>query len=919
MLESAAAWLATRFQTHELGDGIDCRGALIVVPGRRFGRELMAELVGIGEKTEFWVSPGRVATPGELCGALLLESTQTAPSLVRAMAWGIALRKLRAEEFEGLHRRRPLDDAIGEWVRLGAMLDSTAGELARELILPGEVPQRCRALEQTGDSKRWEIIERCRHTYESLLSERRLTDSNLANLAKLRAADCEITPTVREIVLVGLAELDAASRAAIKRSRAVVSALVFGPESENRWLDEDGCVRRDISRERISIPRSMVEIADDTKASADRAIGRIAAWSEQHRGLTPRDVSVCAPEPSWARDLALAARGVDGLRFHDASGEEIGRASVVKLLVAAGEHLREGTLESLAAIVKRPEVERWIVRRRQPSQNWVAKVDAAAILNPGAPASSLQEDLQQVADAVEELLGPLCAEDRAERETDLILDEIIGFVDRALGGEDQSDREAEALEAIADSIAQVRIAAGMIGAMPAWRWIELLLESIRAARIAAASSRDEIEVLGWLEAAVDRAPFVVVVGFNEGAIPLGRVEDPLLPDRVRAELGMATGGSRAERDAFLLEGLIRSREHKAKTRAGVWFICAKRDNEGNPLKPSRMLFRCEDGEAIDRIERMTSGIPEAARFLAKKHGGAENEDRMPGVGFPVAPLHEIALPSAVRATAFKEYIRSPYVFFLKHVARLVEVDEPDAESDSGTMGTLLHRILKDFGSGEAKSERREAAIAEWVLSQFERAIAELPLQKSSGVRDIQLEVARRRLRTFARVQASHASDGWEIHATEWEAPKPIEIQAPSGTILLKARLDRVDRREKEWLVLDYKTGDTAKEPGKVHLKSKKWIDLQLPLYVYLLRASGLAPNGARAGYFLLPKKSDDGRVEFADWNKDQYAEAEALAAEIVERVLRKRFEQGDDPFEEGAIARLCGVTLLEADPEEVEE
>lgn len=902
----------------DIGEGIDLRSVLIVVPGRRFGRELITELVSIGEKTEAWVSPGRVSTPGELSTSLIQHQADAAPALVRAFAWAKTLRTLDTEEFEVLLRRRPTEDSLAEWVRFGAMLDSSVGELARELILPGEVPQRCAVLQQMGDARRWEIIERCRQKYETILGEKNLVDGNLSNLAALRSQTRSVALNIREIVLVGVAELDGASRAAITRSGLPASALIFGPESESPRIDDFGCVRGEITRERVPIESSALEIAEDTKDCAARAVGRIAAWTQEHQGLVARDVSVCAPEPDDARDLALAARGVEGLRFHDASGEEIGRASVVKLLAAACDHLRERTLESLSAFVKRPEAERWIVHRSKPGRDWIARVDAAAVLNPGIPDIDSPDELREFAENVTNLLGGLASEDLSDRDAGGTLDEIIAFLERTFAGEELTERETEALSVIADSIAQLREGAGFIGDLPAWRWIELLLECISQERLTATSSREEIEVLGWLEAAVDRARFIVITGFNEGGIPSGRIEDPLLPERVRAELGMPTGESRAERDAFLLEGLIRSRTEMPDSTGRVWFICAKRDGEGNPLKPSRLLFRCDDDEAIERIERLSSEIPEAPGFVAAKSTRDEYANGS-GIGFPEAPLHDIALPNVVRATAFKEYIRSPYVFFLKHVARLTEVSEPDAESDSGAMGSLIHQVLRDFGAGEAKAEKREDAIAQWVLSQFDRALFETSGPAGSSIRDIQVEVARRRLRTFARVQAAHARDGWSIHETEWESPTPIEIKAPSGKLLLKARLDRLDRRENEWLVLDYKTGDAAKEPGKTHVKSHKWIDLQLPLYVYLLRSCGLAPDGARAGYFLLPKKSVEGRIEFADWDDDQLAEAEALATQIVEGVLQRKFEHGDDPFEEGAIARLCGVTLLEEDPEESEE
>jgi len=840
--------------------------------------------------------------------------------LVRAMAWGRVLREMDADEFDVLVRRRPEDDASAEWMRLGATMDATVGELAREMVLPGEVPELCGALKQMGDAQKWELIEDARRKYQRLLQGEGLIDGHLSHLESLRGNGARGVGAAiggQDVVLIGVVELDRASREAISTCGMKATALVFGPESEEKWLDEIGCVRGNVQRERISLRGESVEFAEDVKDGAKRAVGRIAAWTSDRKDLTARDVSVCAPEPEIGTELLLAARNVDGLNFHDASGEQIGRASVVKLIAAAVEHAREGTAESLANFAKRPEVERWIAGRVRPLSKWLTEVDASAIRSPGAPAGEFEGELGAVARGANELLGALASEAGGKKHLGEQLNAVIELIERALEGIEPGEREAETLETIADAISQLRTGANLSGANSGWRVMELLLEAIRDARTASPSRRGEVEVLGWLEAAADRAPFVVVVGLNEGMVPKGRVEDSLLPEGVRAALGMATGRTRAERDAYLLEGLIRSREQAG----GVWAICAKNDGEGNPLRPSRLLFRCEDDEAIRRIERRVNGVPEPARFEAVEAKLNVTEDpesalavRM-RIGFPVAPVHDIAPPKSVRATAFKEYIRSPYVFFLKQVAKLEEMDEPAREADQGLMGTVIHDVLREFGRGNAKAERREDAIAEWVLEKFESRLSELPTRRASAVRDVQIEVAKRRLQTFARVQAAHAADGWKIVETEWVTPTPVEIVAPSGRVVLTGRLDRIDRRGDEWLVLDYKTGDSGKKPDKTHFKKKLWADLQLPLYVYMLKASELARNGARAGYFLLPKKSDDGAIAMVDWDAAKFAEAEALAVQIVEDVLSKKFDLGEDPFELGAISRLCGITLIEADEE----
>ena len=61
----------------------------------------------------------------------------------------------------------------------------------------------------------------------------------------------------------------------------------------------------------------------------------------------------------------------------------------------------------------------------------------------------------------------------------------------------------------------------------------------------------------------------------------------------------------------------------------------------------------------------------------------------------------------------------------------------------------------------------------------------------------------------------------------------------SGLVLiwLGRKIDRIDRnaRTGTWCILDYKTGDRVRDPESTHrTRGGEWLDLQLPLYRFLL-------------------------------------------------------------------------------------
>ena len=94
------------------------------------------------------------------------------------------------------------------------------------------------------------------------------------------------------------------------------------------------------------------------------------------------------------------------------------------------------------------------------------------------------------------------------------------------------------------------------------------------------------------------------------------------------------------------------------------------------------------------------------------------------------------------------------------------------------------------------------------------------------------------------------------------------------SMTLRGRIDRIDHRDGQWAILDYKTGDTAKTPQETHLKSKEWVDLQLPLYIKLAQTLGIE-GPLQLGYIVLPKDVAKVGVLMADWDDTMLAAADA--------------------------------------------
>jgi len=135
-------------------------------------------------------------------------------------------------------------------------------------------------------------------------------------------------------------------------------------------------------------------------------------------------------------------------------------------------------------------------------------------------------------------------------------------------------------------------------------------------------------------------------------------------------------------------------------------------------------------------------------------------------------------------------------------------------------------------------------------------------------------------------------------------------------VKLSGSIDRIDFNENsgEWIILDYKTGNSSISPDKAHRpKGEDWVDLQLPLYDYALSKMGICGDTQPLlGYIVIPANTEKLGVEIAKWSPADLESARRYMVEVVEGIQREEFW----PPTEGILshyddfAGLCGSEHL---------
>jgi ATP-dependent helicase/nuclease subunit B len=234
---------------------------------------------------------------------------------------------------------------------------------------------------------------------------------------------------------------------------------------------------------------------------------------------------------------------------------------------------------------------------------------------------------------------------------------------------------------------------------------------------------------------------------------------------------------------------------------------------------------------------------------------------------------------------------------LNAVLHLEPVRDSLREMDGGAFGSVAHNVLEAFGRHKTRNSEEPAEIRKFLDRELQREANSFRQQSWFAAVEVQLESLRERLHAFAEIQAQHRAAGWEIIAVEKKAEYTW-----SGSLkpfLITGRIDRVDRHKDGRLaVWDYKTSDKGTKVNPAHRDgSGNWVDLQLPLYRYLIEAvpevgadaAKAQRNSLQLGYVLLPRTIKDVAFDNAAWDADELQAADQLTSEIVTKIQQRVF------------------------------
>ena len=907
-LDSAADHLIARFGTG--GDCLDLREPVVVVPGARAGRRLEEILVEKAERLGAALMPPRVMTVGRLPELLYESQLAAADEMTQQLAWVRAIKGVGTETVRAFapHLRDDADEA--RYLELAALLRRQHVELAAEGLDFSNVARLVGRMGQREESLRWHALRRVQQAYLDTLDRLELWDVQTARLVAIEKRECHLD---RPILLLATVDMNRAMRKMLDQISGCVTALVHAPEVWGDRFDDYGCLVPDAWQQvPLDVDVDRVHVVGGPNEQAE-AVARCLADLDGRRRAD--EITIGAADPSIVPHIRRSLE-THGASIRWGPGQSLAETRPYRLLAAIATYVDRQRFRDFAALVRHPDVFHWIVGQDIPV-DWLTELDEYfnRHLPSRAKASWLGSEstsarIRRVAQAISLLLEPLTTKLRPISQWAAPISSVLAeiFAGRTL------DREHPEQRAALRACEHIRRAASLLEQLPsslsvdisASRAIGLILGQLDRATIPPPPQRDAIEALGWLELPLDDAPVLVVTSLCEGFVPQSVNADPFLPNALRQRLGLLDNARRYARDAYALSVLLATRQQ-------LDLVVGRRSGQGDPMTPSRLLFATGAEEIAARAIRFFAPKDDSPARRAVCSDPRLDGDAMNfGIPKAVPPAEPI---DRMRVTAFRDYLACPYRFYLRHVLKLESLGDAVEELGGGAFGTLIHDVLCEFGQSDVRDATDPIAIRAFLGEELDRQARRLFGNSPLAAVAIQIEQARFRLDAFADFQAARAADGWCIEHVELAIDDPkAAISVDGKPMLLRGRIDRIDvhRPTGRRTVLDYKTGDSPKRPDQTHRdKEGMWIDLQLPLYRHLVRATGI-DGPISLGYLALPKDRKQAGLLEAKWSQDDLEEADEVAADVIRTVRAGRFDRMapvPPPFAED-FAAICRDNVL---------
>jgi RecB family exonuclease len=316
-----------------------------------------------------------------------------------------------------------------------------------------------------------------------------------------------------------------------------------------------------------------------------------------------------------------------------------------------------------------------------------------------------------------------------------------------------------------------------------------------------------LQVMGMLETRNLDFKNVYILSLNEGSLPSGGRKGSYIPYNIRRAYRLPTLQHQDAMYAYLFYRVIQRAENVSI------FYNTETDILGQG-EMSRYLQQLmfESGKKFQHhVLHNAIGVNEAKPIVIQK-------DKLVLEALKKLSEHnERRNFNGISPSALNAYIECRLKFYFRHVAKIKEADEIEEDMDARVLGNFVHNVMERFYENLVK-QKGSPVIEAHDLDKNEKVIQTLLDQEViktynldpnetvtyEGQLILVSEVVKRFIEKILQHDKKHTP--FTLEGVEQNMEYTFSISAPTGSVLLGGKIDRVDRKDDVLRIVDYKTG-----------------------------------------------------------------------------------------------------------------
>lgn len=860
------------------GGFVDLSNVLVIVPTVQSGRRLRESLALISEG----LFPPEIVTPDTfLMRALKDEAIASEMSMVAA--WISVLKAVDFDQFKTLF---PIQSERTEaWQNsMARRFVQLRNELGEEGLFFQSVAQLTQ--KTSVDAQRWQELALLEKLYLEQLKSKGLKDPK--QIRHRVAKDYRLPNHIDQIILAATPDPQPIVLQALKKAneQANVEVWIYGAESAqfDQWgrPDEKYWSERELDFENWG---TYIESFESLKSMA-------AFIVESMRGKLTESILLGVSDPTLNPSIENALADAK-IPHYNPEGSTLKNSAVGRLTELICDFCSDPGIEIIRTLLQHPDIQIWLGISPQADlvlgqldrlfeEHLAINLTAAiSFASQSKSTANLARVLTKIGQLADELNKGNFAHSLTEKLQEIYAGKII---EAATETEISWKESAEAVSArIKDIFETNELFPSLTKNFPPIA----LKHYLKHSHVYPTRPENAHDLLGWLELLWNDAPHLILAGLNEHSIPKSIFGDSFLPESLREELGLRTNAQRFARDAYILEALCHRRS-RGKGRIDI--LIPKTSQDKNPLKPSRLLFQCDNNKFLNRVRKL---------FKETDNNFGIN---LQTNAWKLKPPKNLDLPTTLPVSALNSYLQCPFRFFLRYILNMRRVDVETHELSPAAFGTLFHETV-----AQLKGSTFDHTLKPSDLKSKLRYIAKRLFERKYGKRfsfalRLQYEALIERITFFIEHQYSDIIENGSTHILNTEEAFEISLEG----FVVKGRIDRIDQRNDYLELIDYKTGNLPSHPKNAHIvplrekvvpdhlppetifekdgKSYRWINLQLPLYWLAKKTSG--EKNIKTAYFNIGQTLEKSGISHWETFTEELSDSAKICATTVIKQIK---------------------------------